>query len=95
MAAVSGCLARRRKWQFWVGVLATPLTALVWPIALSLFIFITGQIHLAKHPDDDAPGMLLASFIGVGIPILVVVGILLAIIGFAFGYSWRRCNESK
>jgi hypothetical protein len=72
---------RRRKWPGLVSVLMSFAIAFVWPVMAVGYTVYDARRYLSMHPHDDAPGMVVASVIFVGAPLLFILSLPLALIG--------------
>jgi ABC-type spermidine/putrescine transport system permease subunit II len=88
---LAGRWVRRRKWSPKVTAMLCVSIAFIWP-AIAIGAAVYGMYHYERRgPNDpgDAPGMLLASVVFVGAPVLFALGLPLAV-GGAFVASRRK-----
>ena len=85
---LAGCWVRRRKWPGWVAGLMSFTVAFLWPVIVVVYIIIDARRYSALHPHDDAPGMVVASVIFVGAPLLFMLSLPLALIGVWISRRW-------
>jgi hypothetical protein len=79
--------ARRRKKSRWVGCLTSFAIALLWPAVVVAYIMYDAGRYQAEHPHDDAPGMVVASVITAGAPVLFIISLGLAFLGAALAHG--------
>src|SRR5215213_673810 len=72
---------RRCGWPRWVSGLMTFAIAFLWPVIVVCYTIYDARRYLDLHPRDDAPGMVVASVIFVGAPLLFVLSLPLAFVG--------------
>ena len=73
----------RHRWRGWVTGLMLVGISLLWPVITAVYLMYDAREYLQQHPGDDAPGMVFASFIYVGVPFLIILSLALALIGVA------------
>jgi hypothetical protein len=66
--------------------------AVLWPIVVVLYTIHDARNHLAQHPRDDAPGMVVVSVIYFGAPFLFFASLPPTIAGSVIA---RRKNSSR
>jgi uncharacterized membrane protein len=76
---------RPRKWPGWVLGLMVLAVAVLWPVVVVLYTIHDAHTYLSQHPHDDAPGMVVASMISVGVPFLFVASLPPTIMGVVIG----------
>jgi RsiW-degrading membrane proteinase PrsW (M82 family) len=80
--------ARRYKWPWWASGLLFLVISVLWPTIVISYMIFDAHRYLSQNPHDDAPGMVVASTISIGAPLLFFLSLLLAIIGaFVAGRS--------
>src|SRR2546423_11413182 len=72
---------RHRQWPGWASGLTSLAAALLWPIIVVGYIIFDARRYQSQHPHDDAPGMVVASTISVGAPLLFLLSLSLVVIG--------------
>jgi len=73
--------ARRHKWPWWASGIWFLIVSVLWPIIVVSYTIFDARRDLSQNPHDDAPGMVVASTISIGAPLLFFLSLLLAIIG--------------
>jgi hypothetical protein len=78
---------RRQKRSNRAGCLMSLAIALLWPAIVVGYIFYDASRYQAQNPYDDAPAMVVISFINIGAPLLFCISLALAFLGMALAHS--------
>jgi hypothetical protein len=85
-------LVRHRGWPRWISGLMSFAIAFLWPSIVVCYTIYDARRYSSLHPHDDAPGMVVASVIFVGAPLLFVLSFPLALVGV---FIARRQNFGR
>jgi hypothetical protein len=80
---IAGSWAGKRQWGAGLGCLMHFAIACFWPAVVVGYTIYDARRHLAQHPRDDAPGMVVFSVISIGVPLLFLLSLPLAHIGMS------------
>jgi hypothetical protein len=82
---LAGLCVRRLRWAGVASGIMAVTIACLWPVIGLVWLIYSADQYQRQHPHqiNDAPAMVLMSFISVGVPLLFIFGLPLALFGVA------------